>query len=163
MGPQVSGRVFLLLLHWDTGWVRNERLAFPTLEFTLGSLAQFFHSLNQNLFVIIKHTADFFNSPCGWIRSAAVCVFACLISVWWWCSGSFYLSWPSRLCCGDVCDSSRGQRSERALFNAINASTGQAASIVLGETCQNLLHELIAMVTGTCGKGWDIIAPIPCE
>lgn len=59
----------------------------------------------------------------------------------------------SGLWAGDVCDSSRGGLSEKALFNMSNASWDRAGTIVFGgglERCQNLLHELIAMVTGAC-------------
>lgn len=76
-----------------------------------------------------------------------------LIFVWPWCTGSFYLTRQSGLWAGDVCDSSRGGLSEKALFNMSNASWDRAGTIVFGgglERCQNLLHELIAMVTGAC-------------
>lgn len=89
---------------------------------------------------------------------------ASLIFVWPWCSVSFYLSWQSRLWPGDVCDSSsRGGLSEQTLFIMSNASSDRAGTIVFGglEHCQNLLHELMAMVTGTCGAWQADISPDP--
>lgn len=96
---------------------------------------------------------------CVW-RSAS------LIFAWPWCSVSFYLSWQSGLWPGDVCDSSsssRGGLSEQTLFIMSNASSDRAGTIVSGglERCQNLLHELIAMVTGTCGAWQADISPDP--
>ena len=44
--------------------------------------------------------------------------------------------------------------SEQALLNMSNASSDGAGTIVFSgglEHCQSLPHELIAMVTGTCG------------
>ena len=56
-----------------------------------------------------------------------------------------------------MCDGSRGGLSEQALFNMSNASSERAGTIVLGgglERCQNLPHEHITMVTGTC-SAWQ--------
>lgn len=63
----------------------------------------------------------------------------------------------------DSSSSSRGGLSEQTLFIMSNASSDRAGTIVSGglERCQNLLHELIAMVTGTCGAWQADISPDP--
>lgn len=64
------------------------------------------------------------------------------------------MSRQSGLWAGDVCDGSRGGLNEQPLFNMSNASSDRAGTVVVCgglEHCQNIPHELIAMVTGTCG------------